>query len=69
MRVWEWFEYHRVIVGMDAAVIYNAGGVTKEMRAWLGDYYKFGWVEEVDFLDTQTYKTWYNGQVSRFLTS
>ena len=64
-RVWEWFEYHRVVVGMDGAVLYNVGAVTNELRAALKDYYEAGWVEEVDFQEAQSYDTWLYCQVSK----
>ena len=63
-RVWEWFEYHRVVVGMDYAVMYNVGAVTNKLRDLLKDYYDAGWVEEVDFVDGLSYQTTNYCQVS-----
>lgn len=50
---------------MDRVVLYNARAITKNMREWLGKYYAAGWVEEVDLLDSQTYKAWFYCHVNK----
>ena len=48
---------------MDSAVLYNVGGVTEEVRAALKEYYDNGMVDEVDFLDAQSYDVYLYNQV------
>ena len=62
-RTWEWFSYHRVVAGMDSAVLYNVGGVTEEMRMALKEYYDNGMIDEVDFLDAKSYNVYLYNQV------
>ena len=48
---------------MDSAVLYNVGGVTEEVRVALKEYYNNGMIDEVDFLDAQSYDVYLYNQV------
>lgn len=62
--VWEWFEYHRVIVGVDHFVLYNVDAVDAEFMSYLKDYVDTEMVELIDFSDALSYNVWWWGQAT-----
>ena len=61
----EFLDYHRHVIGMDHAVIYDAGGVTSAIMTAFKDrgFLESGLVEVTDFREAYSYDVWYNGQV------
>lgn len=60
--VWEWFEYHRVIVGVDHFLLYNVNALNSNVMDHLKDYSSEGMLEVIDFSDAMSYSVWWWGQ-------
>lgn len=60
----EWFDYHRVIIGIDHFVLYNVNAVDTELMSYLGDYVDANMIDILDYSDAVALGVWWWGQAT-----